>query len=577
MKWTPPSHSTAHPGLIASNWLQTALGMSCLATLLTATPALGAERIYISYGLLERSVSVKSLETYANEGTIEDDLRAYAAYATPEELEQLRTLLDSPAALNIDVVAVSQFLYTPQGEFILGEIGQLIQTEARQSGFYAIRAALILAAADEAGGGLTPLNILRHFPGYGIRLDVQNTLQVVRELQQLINETNMAIATVEQQATIEAATELTPNYTQLPNLEARGPYTWEMQTITLKDRSRDRDLSQGVDRTYQSDLYLPLTATGAPLRTAAPVIVISHGLGSDRTAYAYLARHLASYGFAVAVPEHPGSNSDQLEALIEGRASDVTQPNEFIDRPHDITFLLDHLEYRSQIDPFLRGRLDLQRVGVVGQSLGGYTALALAGARINIPELSRNCPPRDPFNISLLLQCQALNSSQATVSLRDERVKAIIPINPIGSSLLGEQGFGDVDIPVMMISGNADTVAPSLLEQMQPFTWLGTSDKYLVLMRGGTHFSTLGDPAPGATVVDLPPELVGPDRPTARLYLSALSVAFFQTYIADQPDYSRYLRSAYARTISKETLPLRLVRFLTFNQLARSLESTPSP
>jgi len=40
------------------------------------------------------------------------------------------------------------------------------------------------------------------------------------------------------------------------------------------------------------------------------VIVISHGLGSDRTSFEYLATALASY-FA-AVPEHPGSNAQQL-------------------------------------------------------------------------------------------------------------------------------------------------------------------------------------------------------------------------------------------------------------------------
>ncbi|WP_242059920.1 alpha/beta hydrolase [Oscillatoria sp. FACHB-1407] len=539
--------------------------------MLTATPALSAERIYISYGLLERSVSVKSLEIYATEGRIEDDLRAYTAYATPESLEQLQTLLDSPAAIDIDVVAISQFLYTSQGEFILEQLGELIQTEAREPGFYAIRAALILAAADEAGGGLTPLNILRHFPGRGIRVDVQRTLQVVQELEELIQETSEAIAAVEQQATIEAATELTPNYSQLPNLEARGSYTWQTQTITLKDRSRDG--GQGSDRTYETDLYLPLTAAGTPPPTPTPVIVISHGLGSGRSAYAYLARHLASYGFAVAVPEHPGSNSDQLEALISGRTSQVAQLNEFIDRPLDITFLLDHLEYRSQVDPSLRGRLDLQRVGVVGQSLGGYTSLALAGAEINIPQLQSTCPPPDPFNISLLLQCQALNSTQAIRSLRDERVKAIIPINPIGSSLLGEQEYSDITIPVMMVTGNADTIAPSLTEQIQPFTWLSSSDKYLVLMRGGTHFSTLGEPEADETVVDLPPEVVGRDRPSARAYLNALSVAFFQTYVADQPNYSTYLRSAYAKTISRDSLPLRLVRYLNTSQLARSLQS----
>ena len=43
----------------------------------------------------------------------------------------------------------------------------------------------------------------------------------------------------------------------------------------------------------------------------------------------------------------------------------------------------------------------------------------------------------------------------------------------------------------MLIAGSADTVAPALLEQIQPFTWLTSPNKYLVLMNNGTHFSTI--------------------------------------------------------------------------------------
>jgi predicted dienelactone hydrolase len=101
-----------------------------------------------------------------------------------------------------------------------------------------------------------------------------------------------------------------------------------MQSMILNDFRRGR--------TFPVDLYLP---TGG----SAPVIVISHGLGSDRLTFKYLATHLASYGFAVAVPEHPGSNAQQVQALINGLANEVTAPAELTDRPLDIKFLLDEL------------------------------------------------------------------------------------------------------------------------------------------------------------------------------------------------------------------------------------------
>ncbi len=65
-----------------------------------------------------------------------------------------------------------------------------------------------------------------------------------------------------------------------------------------------------IEGYFLADIYLPVA------QTPRQIIVISHGLGSDRTSFAYLAEHLASYGFVVAVPEHPGSNSKQHTSII---------------------------------------------------------------------------------------------------------------------------------------------------------------------------------------------------------------------------------------------------------------------
>ena len=124
---------------------QLAIGFfSLLVSTCSVRPASGAERIYLSYGILEQSISVNSLETFANTGKVNNDLALYARRVSPTQLTQLRQALQSPIPL--DVVTVSQFLYTPIGERLLDRLGKVIQTDARQSGFYGIRAALILAA-----------------------------------------------------------------------------------------------------------------------------------------------------------------------------------------------------------------------------------------------------------------------------------------------------------------------------------------------------------------------------------------------------------------------------------------------
>ncbi len=338
---------------------------------------------------------------------------------------------------------MSQFLYTPIGETLLQRLGAVIQTEGGQPGFYALRAALILAASDPQG--LTLLNVLRKFPTNGVRIDLARSVEIADALETLVERTDRAIALVQQQSVIAAKSNI--NLSQLPDLRRRGQFTWNKQTLALYDRQRERR--------YGVDLYLPA------IDAVAPVIVISHGLGSDQKTFAYLAQQLASYGFAVAVPEHPGSNDEQLRALLAGSSNRVTQPNEFINRPLDIKYLLDELERLDAANPNLQ--LNLQQVGAIGQSFGGYTVLALAGADLNFEQLQADCSKlENSLDVSLLLQCRALELPQTDYNLRDPRISAAIAINPITSSIFGKAGLNNIEIPVMIVSSSADRIAPAI-------------------------------------------------------------------------------------------------------------------
>lgn len=531
------------------------LSLGLLPLILEAGAALGADRLTLSYGLLERSITIESLKQYATEGKIPEDLRFYIRYLDEAQRQQLQQVLTARADLS--AVAVAQFLYTEQGETLLRRLGEVVRTDANLSGFYAIRSALILAAADP--GGLTALNVLKEFPLSDIRIDLARTLQILGGLQTLIRQTQEAVALVEQQVGAEPAPAVP--VANLPRLQQLGTFGWQMTSIQLQDQQRNRS--------FPADLYLPERNQSPVLN--APVVVISHGLGSDRNTYAYLARQLASYGFAVAVPEHPGSNAEQLQALIAGTASEITSPQEFIDRPLDIKYLLDQLTQLNQSGSEFAGRFNLDQVGVIGQSFGGYTALVLAGASINFQQLAADCSADDRLNLSLLLQCRALELSQPLPNLQDDRVKAIIAINPFGSSLFGSSGFASISIPVMLIGSSSDTITPVLLEQMRPFTWLTSPDRYFVLLEGGTHFSTIDVPVTNeAGTISLPPEVVGPDPALAQTYLRELGTAFMQTYLADHLNYQAYLNPTYIQQISQPLLPLVLVQSLSLAQISET-------
>ena len=512
-----------------------------------------AEDIFLNYGPLEFSLSVEALRTYAQEGEITGDLRDYARFLSEEQLVSLQSALVKK--IDVQPLSVAQFFYSYQGVKILERVGQIVKTKAGQSGFFAIRSALILAANSEEG--LTPLNFLETFPIAGITIDSIQGFKIIDELSVILQETNLAIAAVEERAFIE---KVRGSEVFAEGINGAGNFAYRIETFKLQDKKRRR--------TFPADLYLPKREnTNRPLS----LVVISHGLGSDRTSFAYLAKFLVSYGFAVAVPEHPGSNADQIKNLLEGFANDVTPPTEFLDRPLDISYLLDYLEakYKKQINT--------KSVGIVGQSFGAYTALALAGAELNFRTLDDACQNLDKsFNVSLFLQClaQELPPEDTITNYRDPRITSAIAINPLTSAVFGKKGISKIDIPTMIVSGSADPVTPALPEQIRPFIWLNSEEKYLALFKGGTHFSTIKE---SGGSIPVPEKALGPDPAIAQNYLKQLSLLFLnEPRSSESGDYSSLqapnfgcLCSSYAASITQPLMPLRLIKELSEESLGQ--------
>lgn len=523
-------------------------GISCA----WGQPAVAAERIIFSYGPIERSIQVRQLEEFAQTGQLDSQLNEYARLLnlSPDQLEQFRQALSTPA--DFGVVAVAQFLYTPQGKLLLKQVSRVVQTPSGQAGFLALRGALILAAADSQSG-LTALNILRYYPTQAIRIDVAQGLAIVDLLNQTLSQSSQAIGTIQAQSL--AAAQISPE-TATAIAQAFGQLDSE-RVYTV----RIFDLNVPGQNT-PADLYLPepLPGIGAsPFNR--PVVVISHGLGSDRNSFAYLAENLAESGFAVVAVEHPGSNAQQLAALLEGQVSSVVPTAEFVDRPRQVSLTLDALAREARTNPTLRNRVDLSRVGVIGQSFGGYTALALAGATLDFTNLNLQCSPTTlNLNPSLLLQCQATLLRNPGTSLIDPRIRAAFVMNPIGSALFGQSGYDRIEVPTMVVASAADTVAPAFPEQIQPFSWMSDPERYLVLIGNGSHFSVIGDSTEPGQVIPVPPAIIGPRPDIAQAYMEVLSLAFFKVHLQGDERFRQLLQPSFVENfVSLEPLPLSLI------------------
>jgi predicted dienelactone hydrolase len=171
-----------------------------------------------------------------------------------------------------------------------------------------------------------------------------------------------------------------------------------------------------------------------------PLVVISHGFGADRTFFAYLARHLASHGLTVVALEHPSSNIKQLNVSAVNNPAQLLPATEFINRPKDVSFVLDELAKRNRQLGATSRKLNTEEVSAIGHSLGGYTVLALAGAELNLEELRQFCKGSSAITQAPgdWLQCAAAELPERTLKLRDQRIKSAIALIPLLDNYLAK-------------------------------------------------------------------------------------------------------------------------------------------
>jgi predicted dienelactone hydrolase len=181
---------------------------------------------------------------------------------------------------------------------------------------------------------------------------------------------------------------------------------------------------------------LDVAIGGKPIDNVKALILLSHGIGGSELGHSVLAQALARSGYLVAALRHPGDNW-QDRSLME------KSPERYFDeRPRQASRVIDAI----LVDPAWKDRIatDSQgpRVGAIGHSAGGYTVLALAGARPDFSRMRKHClaeVSEDPIFCGMGRSGDATTPlPAATLSLKDERVRAIVAMAPTGVLLTAE-------------------------------------------------------------------------------------------------------------------------------------------
>lgn len=209
--------------------------------------------------------------------------------------------------------------------------------------------------------------------------------------------------------------------------------------------------------------------------TTLPLIVISHGHGGDLMGHHDTAVALADAGNLVVSFNHPGdtfgddASAHQL-AVFESRPRDVSRV---------IDYMLDKWSQRNVVD---RGA-----IGVFGFSRGGYTALAVAGAKPSTTASSqRFCAPWWSFAIGL---CRQLKSQDAKIMPKaDPRVRAVVSADPL--NLFDGAGVSGMRVPVLLMASEIGGEGVKLEHVDAIRTALAPMPEFLVA-KGAGHFAFL--------------------------------------------------------------------------------------
>ncbi len=286
------------------------------------------------------------------------------------------------------------------------------------------------------------------------------------------------------------------------------------ETYSLVDTARSR--------TIPLRFYLPENIK------PQPVVLFSHGLGGSCDNNRYLGEHLAGRGFVCIFLQHPGSDESvwkgKKPAEIMPAMQQAANYENLKLRCEDVKALVGALAQWNKLAGHpLKGRMDLDRIGMSGHSFGAQTTQGVLGqgnARVGnqfkVPEITGGI--------------------------------AYSPSIPLAGS--PQEAFRRVDRPLLLMTGTKDDSpvggqTPESRRKVYP-ALPDTIDRYELVLDGAEH-SVFSEREPRLRT------LRGTGRnPNHHKVILSLSTAFWDCYLRDDENAKKWLQGDGAKAVLEQ-------------------------
>ncbi len=226
-------------------------------------------------------------------------------------------------------------------------------------------------------------------------------------------------------------------------------------------------------------------------KTELPLIIMSHGTGGSALQMLWIAEKLVKNGYIVIGVNHHGNTAIEPKKYAEGYML-------WWERTQDLSVVLKKISVDSEWSSYI----DKNKIGVVGFSLGGYTAISALGGITDKSLFSKfcqssekdfTCDAQQEFSTIVDEFIKVKHTKRVKESMlrqhqsyKIDQIKAAFVLAPAVVQSFTKESLQSIDVPVSVVVGSKDQIAPAKTNAKR-ITSLVNGASYTEIANGGHY------------------------------------------------------------------------------------------